>query len=279
MVRATGTGQQVYTFTQGSNTWIITVDYTTNTTKVVKNGISQGVYTGVPNGPAPLGNGGANGQIYVTGSIASLQGPGRTGPLPCGNDYPGSSDNCPDHPPPAQILPALSKETQLNITAVGKIGLTGDLVYECDPTKVTDPGYLAGKPRCALGAGGRLETVLGVMSQNDNIEIEDTPVKAPDNLYLWGSYLAGSPEKGLTVENYSGRGRQGKLRLFGGLIQSTDQLRGTINSSGTLLSGYMETYDFDRRLAESALAPPNFPTVQVFDVQKVLPTPLSFRER
>ncbi|WP_019549877.1 hypothetical protein [Thermus scotoductus] len=97
-------------------------------------------------------------------------------------------------------------------------------------------------------------------------------------LYLWGSYLSGSPGKGLTVENYSGRGKQGKLRLFGGLIQSTDQLRGTINPSGALTSGYMETYDYDLRFADSALAPPNFPTVTIFDVQKILPTPLSFRE-
>lgn len=278
VVEATGTGQQIYRFTQGSNTWVITVDYISGTTTVLKNGNPQGAYTGVPNGPAPLGTGGPTGQIYVTGTIASLRGPGRTGSLPCGTDYPGSSDLCPDHPPPGQIRPALSKETQLHITAVGKIGLTGDLVYECDPTKATDPTYLAGKPRCALGAGEKLSTVLGVMSQTDNIEIENSPIKAPDNLYLWGSYLSGSPGKGLTVENYSGRGKQGKLRLFGGLIQSTDQLRGTINPSGALTSGYMETYDYDLRFADSALAPPNFPTVTIFDVQKILPTPLSFRE-
>lgn len=278
VVEATGTGQQVYRFTQGTTVWIITVDYTTNTTTVLKNGVLQGTYTGTPNGPAPLGTGGATGQIYVTGSILSLRGPGRTGALPCGPDYPGTSDNCPDHPPPVQIRPALSKETQLHISAVGKIGLTGDLVYECDPTKISDPTYLAGKPRCALGVGERLNTVLGVLSATDNIEIEAFPVKAPDNLYLWGSYLSSSPGKGLTVEKYSGRGKQGKLRMFGGLIQSRDQLRGTIGPSGALVSGYIETYDYDRRFADSALAPPNFPTVQLFDVQKVLPTPLSFRE-
>ncbi|BCP98319.1 hypothetical protein TthHB5008_14200 [Thermus thermophilus] len=275
VLKATGTGKQIYTFEQGSNTWVITVDYTTNTTTVTKNGAPVGTYAGTPNGPAPLGTGGPTGQIYVTGKIKSLQGPSRTGPLPCGVDYPGSSDNCPDHPPPAQIPPALSKETQLHITAVGAIGLTGDLIYECDPTKVTDPGYLATKPRCALGAGQTLPTVLGVMSQNDDITIK---VGAPDNLYLWGSYLSGASGKGLAVENYSSRGRQGKLRLFGGLIQSADQLRGTINASGQLLSGYIETYDYDLRFADSALAPPNFPTVRVFDVQKVQATPLSFRE-
>lgn len=278
ILQATGNGKQIYRFTQGSSTWVITVDYSTNTTTVVRNGATVGSYTGTPNGPAPLGGGGPTGQIYVTGKIGSLTGPGRTGPLPCGNDYPGSADRCPDHPPPPQILPAISKETQLHITATGQIGITGDLVYECDPTKTADPGYLSGHPRCALGGGQTLPTVLGVMSQTDHIVIESTPVRAPDNLYLWGSYLSGAPGKGLAVENYSGRGPQGKLRLFGGLIQSADQLRGTIDSSGRLISGYVEAYDYDPRFAESTLAPPNFPTVRIFDVQRILTTPLSFRE-
>lgn len=273
-----GAGQQIYRFQQGSNTWILTVDYLANTTTLVLNGTNQGVYTGTPNGPAAVGTGGPTGQIYVTGAIKSLTGPARTGSLPCGSNYPGSADLCPDHPPPSQIPPALAKETQLTITAVNKVGLTGDLTYECDPTKVADPAYTTTRPRCAMAAGAQLQTVLGVMSQNDNVEIEYTPVKAPDNLYLWGSYLSGSSGKGLTVENYNSRGTQGKLRLFGSLIQSVDQLRGTIDSSGKLLSGYIETYDYDLRFADSALAPPNFPTVRVFDVQKVQATPLSFRE-
>ncbi len=278
VLKATGTGQQVYTFKQGNDTWEITVDYTTNTTAVTKNEGRIGIYRGTPNGPAPLGTGGPTGQIYVTGQIKSLQGPPRTGPLPCGVDYPGSSDNCPDHPPPAQIPPALSKETQLHITAVGAIGITGDLVYECDPTKVSDPTYLATKPRCRLGPGQTLPTVLGVMSQTDHIYIKDSPIKAPDNIYLWGAYLSGTPGKGLATENYSGRGRQGKRRLFGSLIQSAAQYAGTVDSWGRLQSGYITTYDYDLRFADSALAPPNFPTVRVFDVQRVQATPLSFRE-
>lgn len=278
VVLATGAGQQAYRFIQGSSTWVITADYLANTTTVFKDGVTVGTYAGTPNGPAPLGTGGPTGQIYVTGKINSLKGPDRTGPLPCGNNYPGSADLCPDHPPPSQILPAISKETQLHITATGQVGITGDLVYECDPTKTADSGYLSGHPRCALGGGQTLPTVLGVMSQTDYIVIKNTPVRAPDNLYLWGSYLSGAPGKGLAVDNYSGRGPQGKLRLFGGLIQSVDQPRGTVDSSGRLISGYVETYDYDLRLADSTLAPPNFPTVRIFDLQKILTTPLSFRE-
>lgn len=273
-LKATGGGGQVYTFKQGGNTWEVAIDYTTNTTTIRKNGALLGTYRGVPNGPAALG-GGPTGQIYVKGRIKSLKGPPRTGPLPCGPDYPGNSDLCPDHPPPLQIPPALAKETQLHIAAVEGIGITGDLVYECDPTRVTDPGYLATKPRCRLNEGETLPTVLGVMSQSDHITIK---VGAPDNLYLWGSYLSGTPGKGLAVENHGERGKQGKLRLFGGLIQSADQLRGTVDSSGRLISGYMETYDYDLRFADSVLSPPNFPTVRTFGVQRVQATPLSFRE-
>ncbi|MCL5965567.1 MAG: hypothetical protein M1369_07300 [Deinococcus sp.] len=267
-LEASGNGKQIYTLKQGSNTWVITVDYAGNQTTIVMPGGSTKTYSGAPNGPAPMGTGGATGQIYVTGAILDLRGPGRSGPLPA---------NPPDHPVPSQIGPALSTETQLNITAINKIGLTSDLVYECDPEMLSDSSYLAAKPRCNTG-GSQLPTVLGVMSQNSTVEIEDTPIKAPSDIYLWGSFLAGTPGKGLSVENYGSRGPQGKMRLYGSLVQSADQLRGVINGSGNLTSGYIETFDYDRRFASSTLAPPNFPTVQLFDVQAITPVQLSFRE-
>lgn len=267
-LEASGNGKQIYTLKQGSNTWVITVDYAGNQTTIVMPGGSTKTYSGAPNGPAPMGTGGATGQIYVTGAILDLRGPGRSGPLPA---------NPPDHPVPSQIGPALSMETQLNITAINKIGLTSDLVYECDPEMLSDSSYLAAKPRCNTG-GSQLPTVLGVMSQNSTVEIEDTPIKAPSDIYLWGSFLAGTPGKGLSVENYGSRGPQGKMRLYGSLVQSADQLRGVINGSGNLTSGYIETFDYDRRFASSTLAPPNFPTVQLFDVQAITPVQLSFRE-
>ncbi|WP_027891585.1 DUF4900 domain-containing protein [Calidithermus chliarophilus] len=276
-LEASGDGKQVYTLRQGSNTWVITADYAANTTSVRLNGGPLQVFSGVPNGHAPLGSGGPTGQIYVTGRIDDLRGPGRSGSLACGVDYPGNSDLCPDHPPPDQIRPALSKETQLNITAVNKIGVTSDLIYECDPTKVADGGYTSSRPRCVT-TDGLVPTVLGVFSQRDHIVIEDSPVKAPDNIYLWGSFLAGASGKGLAVENYGGRGKQGKMHVYGGVIQSSDQLRGTLNGSGGLGSGYIETYDYDLRFANSTLAPPNFPTVRSFDLQTIVPVKMSFRE-
>ncbi len=280
-LEASGDGKQIYRLVQNGATWTIEVDYAANATTITDPLGNAATYAGVPNGPAPLGAGGPTGQIYVNGAIEAMAGPGRSGPLPCGTDYPGSADDCPDHPPPDAIRPALSLETQLNVTARDEIGIVGDLIYECDPTMLGDAGYLSAHPRCDLG-GDRLPTVLGVMSETRDVVLRDGVSayvdRAPDNVYLWGSYLAGTSNRGLAVENYNTRGPQGKMRLFGGLIQSADQLRGTITSSGNLVSGYIETYDYDVRFANSALAPPNFPTARFFDVQKLIPVPLSYKE-
>ena len=281
VLESSGDGKQIYQLTQRGLKWTITADYSANTTTIVYPDGRREVLDGVPNGPAPLGTGGATGQIYVTGDIEAMAGPGRSGPLPCGSDYPGSSELCPDHPPPSQILPALSLETQLNVTAAGEIGIVGDLIYECDPTKLGDDAYLRDHPRCDLG-GGRLPTVLGVMSVDDDIVLRngwrDYVDRSPDNVYLWGSFLASDSGRGLAVEDYRWRGAQGKMHLFGSLIQSRDQLRGVVYSSGRLASGYMETYDYDTRLSGSALSPPNFPTARYFEVNKLVPVQLSYKE-
>lgn len=266
---ASRNGIQTYRFRQGTTHTVVELDFNSNTTTVTTTvGMTAPQvrsYSGVPNGPAPLGTGGPTGQIYVTGRIDTLEGPGRTGTV---------GSNPPDHPPPSQIGPALSLESELNITAENRIDLRSDIVYECDPTMLATPSYLAQYPRCDTG-GTQLPTVLGVMSLTQDIRIT---TDTPDNLYLWGSYLAGTNTKGLTVENPTSRRAQGTLRLYGGVIQSYDQLRGRISGGGALLNGYYETFDYDLRFANGSVAPPNFPTVRTFDVQNVIPVKLAFRE-
>lgn len=256
-IEASRTGQQKYTFVQGGKTWIVIADYKTGTTSVISplSPVPQ-IYAGVPNGQAPL-EGGPTGQIYVDGDINNLSAPARLGNLPA---------DPPDHPVPSQIPPALSLETQLNITATKKVIITSDLVYECDPT-----GGSAGL-RCA---GRDVETVLGVSSFDDHVTVAKT---APKDLYLWGAYLAAKSGKGLYVEDYNSGGAKGKMRLFGSLIQSKDQLRGNTCSNGLVCNGYLETFDYDQRFANGALAPPNFPTVRLFAVNNVNTVPLSFQE-
>lgn len=288
-LKATDDGRQIYRFVQTINQvkyrWTIISDFGANQTKLIKEKlennswtkVSEQTYSGVPNGHAPIGQGGPTGQIYVTGQIKRLSGPERDphNPMPCGGHYdpnnPGT--DCPDHPPPDTVKPALSKETQLTITAVDEIGVTGDLTYECDPTMIHNPDYLSQHPRCQTN--GQLKTVLGVMSLNEDIVIKRS---APANIYLWGSYLSGAPNRGLAVEDYDKRGASGKMRLFGGLIQSSDQLRGLINRDGSLASGYIETFDYDKRFKDSKLVPPNFPTARFFGVGKVYLIPLTYMD-
>lgn len=265
LMKAGGDGTQIYRITQGARTWTIKVDYNTNTTTVTDPSGNVNNLLGVPNGPAQLGTGGPTGQIYVDGNVGALRAPNRTGPVPT---------NAPDHPPPDTIPPALSLETQLNVTARGGIGLYSDLVYECDPTQMTDSGYLAAHPRCS-GAGADLRTVLGVYSETDDITIRQGAVS---DIYLWGSFLSAANGKGLAVENYNYRGPQGKMRLFGGLIQWEDQLRGVIGRSGTVTSGYLETFEYDRRFENSRLTPPNFPTTRVFQLRDVEVSRLTYKE-
>jgi len=265
MVVAAGKdGTQTYEIKQGGQTYTIKVDYNNNTTTFTG---PQGTTTlsGVPNGPAPQGSGGPTGQIYVKGKIDALTAPKRTGPVP---------STAPDHPPPDEIPPALALETQLNITAVGEIGLYSDLVYECDPTKMGDSSYLNGNSRCA-SVNGQLPTVLGMLSEKDDIVIKKGAV---DDIFLWGSYLSAAKGKGLAVEDYASRGPQGKMRLFGGVTSYEDKLRGIISGSGSLISGYVETFEFDTRFENSQLTPPNFPTTRAFKLSGVETARLGYRE-
>lgn len=296
-MRASGDGKQIYEFVQGDTLTRMVLDYTADTTTVTsgkvdgdwKNDLQDGVvdpdanlafedaaedllvrvYVGVPNGPAPVedattASGGPTGQIYVEGKIERLYGPGRKGFVP---------PDPPDHPPPDAIRAALSMETQLHVSAIDEIDLYSDLVYECDPT-VSDAVYLATRPRCRNG-GDTVPTVLGVLSLEKDITITK---ETPDDLYLWGAFLAPKDGRGLAVEDFKGRGPQGKMRLFGALGQAEDKPRGKYNGRGELLSGYLETYNFDRRYSDSVLAPPNFPVMRVFDVLQLVPLELTYRE-
>ena len=263
-VAAGGNGTQIYQFTQSGQTWTVVVDYNNNTTTVRQPSGATTVLNGVPNGPAPLGSGGPTGQIYVTGGIRALRAPSRTGPVP---------SNGPNHPPPDTIPPALSLETQLNITAVDEIDLYTDLIYECDPTQMQDASYLASHSRCQ-SVRGSLNTVLGLFSESEDITIRQGAV---DDIYLWGSFLSANSGRGLAVENYDTRGLQGTMHLFGGIIQWNDKVRGLV-SGGRLVSGYVETFEYDRRFEDSHLSPPNFPTTRAFALRSISATRLAYKE-
>jgi Tfp pilus assembly protein PilX len=259
--------QQRYTLTQGATTTVILINYTTNTTTITKTPGGTTTYNGTPNGQAPVGTGGANGQIFVNGTVAALTGPARTGTVPA---------NGPQHPVPTTIPPALAKETQLNITATGQVGITGDLTYECDPTRMANPAYITANPNCDT-SGQPLKTVLGVMSTGSDVQIKAT---APSDIYLWGSFYTAQPGQGLSVQNYNSRTPKdsGTMHLFGGLIQDQDQIRATGDGRGGV-AGFREDYDYDPRFINGAVTPPNFPTTKTFKPNVGVPIPINFSEK
>jgi Domain of unknown function (DUF4900) len=264
--------QQQYTIKQGTTTTTVLMNYAAPaTTTVTRNPGGTTTYAGVPNGQAPVGTGGANGQIFVNGTISGLTGPARTAAV---------TANSPQHPVPTGIGPALAKETQLNITATGRVGITGDLTYECDPKPNNAATYLAANPNCNTG-GQPLKTVLGVMSTGSDVQISST---APNDIYLWGSYYTAQTNMGLSVQGITGanpvtRGNSGTMHLFGGLIQNTDQTRGVVNNNGVLTNGFNESFDYDTRFANGAVTPPNFPTTRTFAPNVGAPIPLTFTEK
>ena len=92
-----------------------------------------------------------------------------------------------------------------------------------------------------------------------------------------GSYLAGTAGRGLSVENATSRPFGGTMRLFGGLLQSTDQIRGRWRN-GQPTNGFIETFDYDSRFANGLISPPNFPVDGAFAFRSAIPTKLSYKE-
>jgi Domain of unknown function (DUF4900) len=259
-------GQQRYVVVQSGVTTTINIDHTTNTTSVTKTPGGTVSYAGTPNGQAPVNTGGANGQIFVNGTVAALTGPSRTGAV---------AANSPQHPVPTTIPPALGKETQLNITATGQVGITGDLTYECDPTQISNSSYITSKPNCNMN-GQPLKTVLGVMSTGSDVQVKRT---SPNDIYLWGSFYTAQTGKGLSVENYNSRPTldSGTMHLYGSLIQDEDQIRASVG--GGTVRGFRESFDYDSRFLNGAVTPPNFPTTRTFAPTVNAPVALTFTER
>jgi hypothetical protein len=91
-----GTGNQVYTLTQGGVTTTITVDQTLNTTTVQASGPPT-IYSGKPRGI-----------LYTQGSVNSFGGPDRAGP---------------------NIPPALADNTAMLLATTGDIVIQSDVTY------------------------------------------------------------------------------------------------------------------------------------------------------
>lgn len=244
-------GQQTYIIRQGNIEKTIVLDYSTNETCVKEDDLTDPnddndppvCFNGTTNGIGP-NSGGPNGQIYVHGSIKNLHAPPRTGTI--------ADADFTDHPPPKEIQAALEENTQLNITARDKIEVTSDLIYAKDPTLHPN-----------------IEAVLGLISMTDNIEMD---ANAPDDIYLWGALLTMAPNTGITTENWSTR-PAGTRRYFGSVVIDQAQVAGT-----TSPTGYTSSYDYDTRLKNGKISPPNFPVTRDFTSHSPNAVRLTFKE-
>lgn len=223
-----GSGNQIMTVTQGTNTTVIKYDLAQGTTTVLSGPVGSGSSTSASSF--------SNGVIYCSGSITSLRGTIANNKVSGGQiDRRSAWTICTD------------------TNALKDITITGDLVYQTKPDK-TQPMSAA----CNLGAG-----TLGLVAQDIKIADDGTSYHRHYNRELNCVMLAGSSsvDGSISVNNYN-EGTTGTLSVLGGLIQSTRGPVGTI-SGGVINHGYAKDYRYDQRL--STAPPPFYPTTGAYD--------------
>lgn len=223
-----GSGNQIMTIKQGTNTTVVKSDLTAGTTAVTSGPVGAGSPTTATHFP--------NGVVYCAGSITGLSGTIADNKV-CG-----------------QTIERRSAWTICTDTNAGKdITITGDLVYQTKPDKDQEP-----TAACNLAAG-----TLGLVAQDIRIADDGTSSHNHPNRELDCVMLAGSStvDGSIAVNNYN-LGNTGTLKVLGGLIQSTRGAVGTI-SGGVVNHGYAKDYHYDRRLFASP--PPFYPTTGTYD--------------
>jgi len=222
-----GTGNQVMTIKQGSNTTVVTYNKTAGT--ITTSG--------------PMGSGSAtsasslsNGVIYCTGNITSLSGTIADNVVASGQ------------------ITQRSAYTIATDTSGGKdITVTGDIVYKTKPDKTLAPDAAVN-----LAAG-----TLGLVSRNVLIADDGTNAHVHANREIDAVMMAGGSNTtgSISVNNYD-QGTKGTLRVVGGLIQSVRGIVASL-SGGSVSSGYAKDYCYDPRM--SAAPPPFYPTTGQYD--------------
>lgn len=257
VMSVTAGNAQVYDITVDDNTTRIVVDYVAGTTvKTTNVAVNPSTLAMTPTSisATTTRSGAPNGQLYVDGAIVGLKGPPRTGSLP--NPVPTASV-------PTQILPAIARDTQLNVAAKTTIAVTGDVTYQDDPRSVADA-----------------KNVLGLMAGEGDIQIA---ASAPNDVYVHGAVIAGSTGSGFSAQNYDSRGLSGGIHLLGSMAEAVDPPRGVayIDRTGVIQmqNGYGDDFKFDQRFLNGAVAPPFFPATSLFQAQTAWPTQSNWQEQ
>jgi len=266
-----GASGQVYTISQGSPAVIttITVNSATNQT-VVQSGAHTLTLTGVPTDcsavlPAPSActssmSGSIPGtMLYVDGTITSMSGPGE-----------GQG--------------AIQNGTNLTITALGDINITGDVIYVTEPV-TTAQNQIPGTPVSTLIPGNDHNQDLGIYTANGSIYLS-TPY-GDGNLQVDGSqavigqncqasscgfYVGNSCPGGTCAQWPAGGNYQGSC------INTFNNVGGQAQSN--IFGACMNTQNtyFDRRYtSKKGFAPPWFPGTTISTGLSVTTTNSSVR--
>ena len=231
-------GAQIYTIVQGGTTTTVTItnNVDANTGLPLNDGsgttvISQGNFTQViPAVPRQI-DGGTNTivadatMLYVNGN-ATISGPGE-----------GQA--------------AIQNGTQLTITAVNNIVITGDIAYKTPPIdKTTDTAI----------AGNNTNQALGLFTANGDIQLNITQLNSSgkyDGVVELDASLATlcDPSAGTCTGS-------GGLVNVGAQIQNLDIVGGRIQNQIKSINAVQRNVYFDRRFGPS-FAPPWFPSTTV----------------
>jgi Tfp pilus assembly protein PilX len=235
-------GLQIYSITQGSNTTTVTYNLLptgqcpTGSTTVTRGGstlsacgLPTNAYPVNPNRPLAI-QPATSLSLYVNGNINSLHGPGAG-------------------------LPAVQDHAAMTITATGNITITGDLIYNTRPVTMTQgqvaPGVPPNSPPGTLIPGNDNGQALGIYTATGNIFLDVGGISSR-NIEVDASMatLSNGGSGGITI------GTNGvyanNINIVGGRIQNNIMTLGNSSTVRNVL--------FDRRYANSAYAPPFFPS-------------------
>jgi hypothetical protein len=174
--------------------------------------------------------------VYVDGTIASMSGPGEG-------------------------VGAIQDGAAVNISALGDINITGDVIYKTEPVTTT-PNQIPGAPVATLIPGNDHNQDLGIFTANGNIILSSN--YPDDNLQVDGSQAV--------IGNSCASNSCGFL--VNGCINTFNNVGGQIQTNifGACLNT-QNTY-FDRRYtSRPGFSPPWFPATTITNSSAIITTP------
>ncbi|MEW6509788.1 MAG: hypothetical protein AB1428_02385 [Bacteroidota bacterium] len=117
------------------------------------------------------------------------------------------------------------------------IYIQGDILYERNPRFTTS------------------DDVLGLVANNNILVADNMPAGADREIHA--SIFARTGSFG--AENYSGRPKNGLLKVLGSIVQNIRGPVGTFSGMASIQHGFLKRYRYDDRLADLGFRPPSYP--------------------